>query len=114
MCGGVEKSGSPAPKPMTSSPAACNALYFASTANVADSVMAPTRRETRLMFPMVARRTVVTQTFWRRQDAISALLRRQNGGFVPTGQVREAGVVREDLHEGLVQAEPALHRAHVV
>ncbi len=36
MCSGVSKSGSPAAKPQTSSPAACNALAFASTANVGD------------------------------------------------------------------------------
>ena len=44
---GVGKSGSPAPKPMTGSPAAFRALAWASTARVADSVMAATRRERR-------------------------------------------------------------------
>ena len=43
MCSGVGKSGSPAPKPMTSSPAACSALALASTASVADSAMAARR-----------------------------------------------------------------------
>src|SRR4051794_39919803 len=47
MCAGVGKSGSPAPKPMTRSPAACSALALASTASVADSAMAPILRETR-------------------------------------------------------------------
>ncbi len=51
IAAGVGKSGSPAPKPMTSSPSAFNALYFASTARVADSAMASTRREIRLMLP---------------------------------------------------------------
>src|SRR3954471_4592673 len=41
--GGVGKSGSPAPKPMTFSPAAFSALALASTASVADSVMAAIR-----------------------------------------------------------------------
>jgi phosphoserine aminotransferase len=43
MCAGVGKSGSPAPKPMTFSPAALSAFAFASIARVEDSVMAPTR-----------------------------------------------------------------------
>src|SRR5437764_14157456 len=45
MCAGVGKSGSPAPKPITSSPAALSALARASMASVADSAMAATRRE---------------------------------------------------------------------
>src|SRR3954447_25503383 len=45
MCCGVGKSGSPAPNPITGSPAALSALAFASTANVADSAMAATRWE---------------------------------------------------------------------
>jgi hypothetical protein len=44
---GVGKSGSPAPKPITDSPAALSAFARASTARVADSVMAPTRAEMR-------------------------------------------------------------------
>src|SRR4051812_37257577 len=36
MCSGVSKSGSPAAKPQTSSPAACKALALASTASVGD------------------------------------------------------------------------------
>ena len=44
---GVAKSGSPAPKPMTGSPAALRALAFASTAMVADSAMVVMRRESR-------------------------------------------------------------------
>ena len=51
-CGrGSAKSGSPAPKPMTGSPAAFSALALASTARVADSVIAPSLRETRGMGP---------------------------------------------------------------
>src|SRR5918998_482074 len=46
-CAGVGKSGSPAPKPMTGLPAALSALALASTARVADSAMAATRREMR-------------------------------------------------------------------
>src|SRR5262245_10433048 len=46
---GVGKSGSPAPNPITSSPAALSALARASIASVADSAMAPTRREIRVM-----------------------------------------------------------------
>ena len=40
MWAGVGKSGSPAPKPITGSPAALSALALASTASVADSAMA--------------------------------------------------------------------------
>ena len=40
MWAGVGKSGSPAPKPITGSPAAFSALALASTASVADSAMA--------------------------------------------------------------------------
>src|SRR3954469_22249628 len=47
MWAGVGKSGSPAPKPMTSRPAAFIALAFASTASVADSAIAAIRAETR-------------------------------------------------------------------
>src|SRR3979409_1836392 len=49
MWAGVGKSGSPAPKPMTSSPCALRALALASTANVADSAMAPMRWEMRFI-----------------------------------------------------------------
>src|SRR5215475_10051773 len=95
MCGGVGKSGSPAPKPITSSPAAWSALYFASTARVADSLIDPTRRETRLMRP-----------WWH---AVTAAPRRldEDARFVPVGQVGEARIVREDLHHGDVEAETA-------
>ena len=47
MWSGVAKSGSPAPNPMTGSPAALSALALASTARVADSAMAATRWEIR-------------------------------------------------------------------
>src|SRR5208282_3578797 len=47
MCAGVAKSGAPARKPMTCSPAACNALAFASTASVAEGATAAARREIR-------------------------------------------------------------------
>src|SRR6516162_656810 len=47
MQSGVGKSGSPAPKPITGLPAALSALALASTASVADSVMALTRSEMR-------------------------------------------------------------------
>src|SRR6478609_1206553 len=46
---GVGKPGSPAPNPMTFSPAAFSALALASTARVADSAMAPTRSDTRVL-----------------------------------------------------------------
>src|SRR5688572_32242845 len=45
MCSGVAKSGSPAPNPITFSPAAFRALAFASTARVADSAIRATRWE---------------------------------------------------------------------
>src|SRR6516164_2464787 len=47
MCAGVGKSGSPAPKPITCSPAAFSALAFASTARVAEGATAAARREMR-------------------------------------------------------------------
>ena len=47
MAGGVGKSGSPAPKPTTSTPSDCSCLAFASMAKVADGATPPTRRETR-------------------------------------------------------------------
>src|SRR5271157_6022972 len=47
MCAGVGKSGSPAPKPITCSPAAWSALALASTARVAEGVTAAARREIR-------------------------------------------------------------------
>src|SRR4051794_9697981 len=47
MCAGVGKSGSPAPNPMTSRPAAFIAFAFASTARVADSAMPAMRADTR-------------------------------------------------------------------
>src|SRR5260221_12930790 len=43
MWAGVGKSGSPAPKPTTSTPAACSAFALASTARVADGAIAPMR-----------------------------------------------------------------------
>jgi len=46
MCAGVGKSGSPAPKPMTGSPAARKALALASVETVADGEIAATARET--------------------------------------------------------------------
>ena len=49
MCCGVGKSGSPAPKPMTFSPAAFMALAFESTANVAEGAMAARRADVRVM-----------------------------------------------------------------
>ncbi len=48
MCSGVGKSGSPAPKPITSSPEALSAFALASTARVWDSAIAPMRLEMRL------------------------------------------------------------------
>src|SRR5688572_3303494 len=47
MWAGVGKSGSPAPKPMTFSPAALRAFALASMAKVADSATAATRAEMR-------------------------------------------------------------------
>src|SRR4051794_21501103 len=47
MGSGVAKSGSPAPKPITSRPAALSALALASTARVADSLIAAIRADTR-------------------------------------------------------------------
>ena len=57
MWAGVGKSGSPAPKPITGSPAAFSALALASTARVADSAMAATRAEMRCSDMSEASRT---------------------------------------------------------
>src|SRR5271156_662249 len=51
MCSGVGKSGSPAPKPITCSPAAWSALAFASTARVADGETAVALAEIRCPGP---------------------------------------------------------------
>jgi hypothetical protein len=45
MVCGVEKSGSPAPNPITGRPCDFNAFALASTARVADSAIPPTRAE---------------------------------------------------------------------
>src|SRR4051794_34704335 len=106
MAAGVGESGSPAPKPATSSPAAWRALALASTASVADSVMASTRREMRLMPPMVARPIaavpIVLASLRRRMDGQSDAKRRADGSGVgllggEVGEVEQAGVVGEDL-----------------
>src|SRR5688500_1762815 len=54
MCAGVGKSGSPAPKPTTLSPAALSAFALASMAKVADSATAPIRVEIRPMPAMLS------------------------------------------------------------
>ena len=53
MAAGVEKSGSPAPKPITSSPAALRALALASMARVAEAATAETRAEIRAIAAML-------------------------------------------------------------
>ena len=63
MWAGVGKSGSPAPKPMTGSPAAFSAFALASTASVADSAIAAMRRETRASVRGVAN---VLAPWWTR------------------------------------------------
>src|SRR5580704_1834645 len=52
MWAGVGKSGSPAPNPMTSAPAARSAFALASTARVAEADTAPTRAEMRDLVPV--------------------------------------------------------------
>src|SRR6185312_9421559 len=109
MWAGVAKSGSPAPKPMTSSPAACRAFALASTARVADSVMAPTRREMRLIAPWSRAGRVPTPSFravgsGAHRDPVDA----------PVGEVEEAGVVGEDLDDGDLEAETALGHPDLV
>src|SRR5881275_610975 len=69
MWSGVGKSGSPAPKPMTGAPAALSAFALASTAKVADSAMAATRRDDR-------------------PDRGSGEL---DNGFAPSGIARDSG-----------------------
>src|SRR5439155_21412962 len=123
MWAGVGKSGSPAPNPMTSSPAACRAFALASTARVADSVIAPTRREMRLIPPWSRAEAAPTQSFWRDASADVADESRQMDGRSgadgdaadrPVRQVEEAGVVGEDLDHRDLQAEATLDHPHLV
>src|SRR4051794_41311457 len=105
MWGGVGKSGSPAPKPITSSPAAWSAFALASTARVADSVMAPTRREMRLI-------PTWSRTSLRRSPIVSVAATAASGADRhavdgPVGEVEQAGVVGEDLDDGGLGTEPA-------
>src|SRR5487761_824671 len=69
MWDGVGKSGSPAPNPTTSSPAARSALALASTASVADGLTAATRAEMPLA-PDPSTRSVPCS----RTDAMAAML----------------------------------------
>ena len=69
MWSGVAKSGSPAPKPMTFSPAARMALALFETARVADGAMAPTRRE--------IRSRVMASEYCQRRSRISSRIRRR-------------------------------------
>src|SRR5438105_15806284 len=106
MCGGVGKSGSPAPNPTTSTPAAWSAFALASTASVADSVMAPTRRE------------ILTASWWHGASRRGARFQSSGDdrfrGRIPRREVREARIVGEDLDDGSPQAEPALDHADLV
>src|SRR4051812_29983559 len=61
MWSGVGKSGSPAPNPMTGSPAALSALALASTASVAEGAMAAMRSETRETMPAMVPRPLLNQ-----------------------------------------------------
>src|SRR4051812_16721783 len=58
MCSGVGKSGSPAPNPITSLPAAFMALAVASTASVADGAMLRIRAEMRDMLESLHGRAI--------------------------------------------------------
>src|SRR5262245_50524555 len=115
MCGGVGKSGSPAPNPITRSPAACSALALASTASVADSAIAPILRDTRagstgLLIPASshpARQRAERVSRVRSGDV-------RFGRRVPLVQVLEAGVVREDLDDWPPERQPSHHAAHLV
>ena len=57
---GVGKSGSPAPNPMTSSPAAWSALALVSTARVAEGVMAASRADVRFTSGLCPDRRVLS------------------------------------------------------
>src|ERR1700677_1595182 len=117
MWAGVGKSGSPAPKPMTSSPAARRALALASTARVAEGATAATRAETRRRLPAAAPPGVVS---WR--DDMPAMLShvpsspdttdsadiRIPDGLKPSDGRFGSGPskVRPEQVEGLVRAAP--------
>src|SRR5437660_7350457 len=117
MFAGVGKSGSPAPKPMTCSPAAWSALAFASTASVADSVIALILRDTRRRSEIRAMRPsshgpggaaalIPVRTSGSRPECA-----RPFGGGVPRLQVGEPWIVREDLDPRDGEPEAPLHDA---
>src|SRR4051812_45923456 len=119
MCAGVGKSGSPAPKPMTRSPAACSALALASTASVADSAMAPILRETRAGSTGL----LMTASSHPARPPAARVSRRSRGGAsgdvgfrrrVPFVQVLETRIVRKPLDDRHRERQPPHHLAHVV
>src|SRR3954454_7860142 len=101
MCAGVGKSGSPAPKPITGSPAACSAFALASTASVADSVMAAIWREILLgLTRMFARRLARSRSnSW--EDTVTA-------GAIPQKDVNSPGAAAPTGHSGAVTTTPAI------
>src|SRR5262249_25016103 len=122
--GGVGKSGSPAPNPMTSSPAARSAFAFASTASVADSVIAAMRREMRTRsetrgagLPSILACRCAGAARDSSGDAGAGRACSGGDGLgarIPGAQIGETGIVREDLDDGERETEAALHGPHVV
>src|SRR5438067_5222474 len=100
---------------MTSSPAALSALARASTASVADSVIAVARREMRVMPPSChapppAGWALCAAPALRRGDPSGDGRARR----LERSEIGEAKVVREHLDDGLVETEAALDDAHEV
>ncbi|GJM38369.1 MAG: hypothetical protein DHS20C19_17360 [Acidimicrobiales bacterium] len=71
----MAKSGSPAPKPMTFSPAARNAFALFDTARVAEGAIAPTRREIRPLLVSVLMKAETTKKPATKRDGFPHFLR---------------------------------------
>ncbi len=87
ICAGVGKSGSPAPKPTTSSPAAFRALALPSMARVADSATAAMRAEMR---PLEAPSAETPSPGYPSSGAIGPWSRVQCGARTPYKATAEA------------------------
>src|SRR6185503_19752820 len=74
MCSGVSKSGSPAAKPQTSSPAACRALALASTASVGEGETLRAQVESGAGDWLMDKRADERVAVWERQARPSPLI----------------------------------------
>src|SRR5262245_38171841 len=101
ISGGVGKSGSPAPKPMTGRPAAFSALAFASTASVADSAMPPIRAE--------IRRGVTVVSLMLASSQIGQIVKKPAVRVRPVATAEWSGITqRSTLKEDVVANRDAL------